>query len=66
MIVNCCGKDALRCDCAEWEHSYGVTCVVCPVCAFTFDEVHTDADGGYSCPACAELSHSSPEGGSDA
>jgi hypothetical protein len=28
---------------------------VCPDCAFAFDAVHTDPDGGYSCPACAEL-----------
>ncbi len=26
----------------------------CPDCAFTFDAVHTDVGGGYSCPACAE------------
>jgi CxxC motif-containing protein len=37
-----------------WEHEEGVTCVVCPTCAFTFDASHADADGGYSCPVCAE------------
>jgi rubrerythrin len=37
-----------------WEREEGVTCVVCPTCGFTFDEFHTDADGGYSCPVCAE------------
>lgn len=26
----------------------------CPDCAFTFDAIHTDRDGGYSCPVCAE------------
>lgn len=30
-------------------------CVSCPDCAFTFDSGHTDADGGYSCPNCAEF-----------
>lgn len=37
---------------AEWEIEEGVTCVVCPGCAFTFDAVHTDQDGTYSCPNC--------------
>jgi hypothetical protein len=27
----------------------------CPDCAFTFDAMHTDPDGGYTCPACEEL-----------
>jgi hypothetical protein len=29
----------------------------CPACAFTFDACHQDdkPEGGYSCPACAEL-----------
>lgn len=31
----------------------------CPDCAFSFDAFHTDQDGGYSCPACAELRLSS-------
>jgi hypothetical protein len=36
----------------------GVTCWVCPDCAFTFDAMHTDADGsGYSCPGCYEIEH---------
>jgi len=26
----------------------------CPDCAFGFDAQHTDQNGGYSCPACAE------------
>jgi hypothetical protein len=39
-------------DSAAWEREEGVTCVVCPACAFTFDAFHTDADGGYSCPVC--------------
>ena len=26
----------------------------CPDCAFTFDAIHTDEGGGYSCPCCAE------------
>lgn len=24
----------------------------CPDCAFGFDRIHTDEDGGYSCPVC--------------
>lgn len=34
-------------------------CVVCPVCAFTFDASHTDSGNddlsGYTCPCCTEL-----------
>lgn len=26
----------------------------CPDCAFSFDAMHADEGGGYSCPACAE------------
>jgi hypothetical protein len=37
-----------------WERSTEL-CVSCPLCAFTFDSAHTDADGGYSCPVCAEV-----------
>ena len=33
-------------------------CVVCPVCAFTFDASHTDSGdddlSGYTCPCCTE------------
>lgn len=33
-----------------------VTCAVCPGCAFTFDESHTDVDESsgltYTCPEC--------------
>jgi hypothetical protein len=41
-----------------WELEEGVTCVVCPDCAFTFDAVHEndEPEGTYSCPLCAELS----------
>jgi len=39
----------------DWDTEKGVTCVVCPKCAFTFDACHADEGGGYSCPACAEL-----------
>lgn len=37
-----------------WEIEKGVTCVVCPHCAFTFDATHEDdtPDRGYTCPAC--------------
>lgn len=37
-----------------WAVECGVTCVVCPGCAFTFDAQHEDdtPDGGYSCPSC--------------
>ena len=37
-----------------WEQSTEL-CVSCPNCAFTFDSTHTDQDGGYSCPLCAEI-----------
>lgn len=40
---------------SAWEREEGVTCVVCPACAFTFDACHTDEGGGYSCPVCAEI-----------
>ena len=38
----------------EWARIHGVTCVVCPGCAFTFSDEHTDAgtDDRYSCPCC--------------
>lgn len=37
----------------EWEREEGVTCVVCPACAFAFDECHvTAATGEYDCPEC--------------
>lgn len=39
---------------SDWLREEGVTCVVCPACAFTFDAFHTDKDGGYSCPVCTE------------
>lgn len=26
----------------------------CPECLFGFDAMHTDHDGGYTCPACAQ------------
>lgn len=35
-----------------WYRESNVDCVVCPSCAFTFDAVHSDPDGGYSCPLC--------------
>lgn len=37
-----------------WPVERGVTCVSCPDCAFTFDAMHADEDGSYSCPLCAE------------
>lgn len=41
---------------ADWVEEAGVTCVVCPVCAFTFDATHMVPDTtAYSCPACAEI-----------
>jgi hypothetical protein len=36
----------------EWEIEEGVRCVVCPTCGFTFDAIHVDVGGGYSCPQC--------------
>lgn len=36
----------------EWQKESGVECVVCPECAFTFNAVHTLADGSYACPLC--------------
>lgn len=38
-----------------WLVTEGVRCVSCPDCAFTFDAMHEDQDGTFSCPAC-ELS----------
>jgi hypothetical protein len=35
-----------------WREVVGVPCVCCPACAFTFDRVHEDEGGGYSCPLC--------------
>jgi hypothetical protein len=38
-----------------WTVERGVTCVVCPDCAFAFAAEHEDEpNGGYSCPNCAE------------
>lgn len=41
----------------DWTFETAVNCAVCPACAFTFDEDHTDAadPDSYSCPVCAEL-----------
>ena len=39
----------------SWEHHADLDCVECPDCAFCFQDVHRDRDGGYSCPACAEI-----------
>src|SRR5215471_4083938 len=39
----------------EWTLLLARSCVECPDCAFGFDSVHTDEDGGYSCPQCAYL-----------
>ena len=39
---------------AAWDQFSTEHCVSCPDCAFTFDSAHTDQDGGYSCPCCAE------------
>lgn len=38
-----------------WQVERGVTCVVCPDCAFTFDADHEDdrPEGGYTCPNCS-------------
>jgi len=40
----------------KFEIERGVTCVVCPGCAFTFDECHDDAEapGRYTCPCCGK------------
>ena len=37
-----------------WAVERGVTCVVCPDCAFTFDATHTSEPDGdrYDCPNC--------------
>jgi hypothetical protein len=40
---------------STWDREGDVVCVICPDCAFTFDADHYDEDGGYSCPACAEM-----------
>lgn len=39
---------------AEWQARQTPRLWSCPACAFTFDAVHTEQDGSYSCPACAE------------
>ena len=38
----------------EWGEEVDMLNVVCPDCAFSYCHIHTDADGGYSCPLCAE------------
>jgi hypothetical protein len=39
-----------------WTYAEGVLCVVCPVCAFTFDAFHDQANAPephtYACPDC--------------
>ena len=42
-----------------WTRAAAVNCVVCPDCAFTFDDCHTDCDPvsgeslpTYTCPSC--------------
>lgn len=40
--------------CAELEAARAALWT-CPDCAFSFAAEHADADGGHSCPACAEL-----------
>jgi hypothetical protein len=40
---------------SDWTTEDNVTCVVCPGCAFTFDAIHTNPEGGYSCPVCAAV-----------
>jgi predicted SprT family Zn-dependent metalloprotease len=38
-----------------WTTVIGVTCVECPVCAFTFDADHvTVSTGEYDCPVCRQ------------
>ena len=50
-------KSCWTCSNPRWEIVRGVTCVVCPDCAFTFSAEHTDdtPDGGYSCPNCENV-----------
>ena len=38
----------------EWGKEFDMLNAVCPDCAFSFCHIHTDADGSYSCPLCAE------------
>ena len=37
---------------STWEIERDRTNVVCPECAFSFDAIHQDGDGGYTCPLC--------------
>lgn len=37
-------------DNADYEE--GVRCVVMPCCGFTYDAIHTNGRGIYSCPLC--------------
>ena len=39
---------------AAWQAEHEPKLWSCPECAFTFDAMHTEQDGSYSCPACAE------------
>ena len=45
-------------DPGPWTIEKGITCVVCPQCAFTFAEEHEDEQigeaGWYTCPVCDE------------
>jgi len=41
------------CGCKDWTRDdQGAVNVVCPECAFAFDEIHADLDDTYSCPNC--------------
>lgn len=40
-------------DGREWTVEHNVTVVVCPICGFAFDAIHTDPSSEtYTCPCC--------------
>lgn len=51
---------------STWEVEHDRTNVVCPDCAFSFDAIHQDGDGGYTCPLCEPAPASGEPSGAEA
>lgn len=51
---------------STWEIERDRTNVVCPDCAFSFDAIHQDGDGGYTCPLCEPAPASGEPSGAEA
>lgn len=51
---------------STWEIEHDRTNVVCPDCAFSFDAIHQDETGGYTCPLCEPAPASGEPSGADA